>query len=261
MKVLPKLQLLLIILGLVVAWQPQQAYALKVGVITDIHAGHAKIRDYHKFTPRNIIYPRQYKPYLSKVIKNFQSQGVEAIVLNGDATSSDSLKYAQQVKKMVNSVGIENFWVAGNHEGKKIIRTYFTQGNYYFTDRSGWRLIFLDSSTSGKPATMGGVDQVQMDWLRATIADAPGSVVVFMHHPLFMLRSGIPDGLYAGYADLENIFSESGKVKYVISGHVHTLNQYTRTLNGVEYITNTPLTLKGRLGSYQIIDLPSPPTD
>jgi 3',5'-cyclic AMP phosphodiesterase CpdA len=187
-----------------------------------------------------------------------KSQEVDIVVFNGDNTNKDTPSYASNLLKMANASGMEALWVRGNHDLRKTSKYYFKCSyniSHYYVDRSGWRIIVLDSNYS-KPNGWGGIDDPQVEWLKTVITEATGSVIVFMHHPIFMINEKRPDEIYPGYTYLESVLSASGKVQYVISGHVHVLNQFSKSLNGVQYYTNIPLNLMGRIGSYQILDLP-----
>lgn len=236
---------------------PCQTRAYKIGVISDIHAGSNFVRDYRKIARYNILYPKRYKKYLPKALAEMKAQGVETVVINGDITNKDTPRFAKDVIKKVRASGPDALWAKGNHDLRKTSKYYFNGDYYFYVDRGGWRIVVLDSNYD-KPNGWGGLDDQQMDWLEETINEARGSVIVFMHHPIFMITENRPDEIHRGYIDLEKIFSESGKVKYVVSGHVHLPYQFEKNLNGVQYYSNIPLNLKGHPGSYQIIDLPSP---
>lgn len=237
---------------------PCQVFAYRIGIVTDIHAGNNFKRDYQKMSSHNFLYPAKYSKEFPKVLAEMKSKGVETFIALGDNTNKDTPKYAKSLIKMTANSGLDTLWVRGNHDLRKTSKYYFADFNryYYSVDRGGWRFIVLDSN-KGKPNGWGGLDPHQLEWVKETINSAPGPVIVFMHHPIFMITERMPDTIFPGYLDLERTFSESGKVKYVISGHAHVLNQYSKELNGVQYYADIPLTLKGRMGSYQIIDLPS----
>ena len=236
---------------------PCQALAYKIGVVTDIHAGSNFVRNYKKQARYNILYPKRYKKVLPKVLAEMKAQGVEAVIMNGDNTNKDTPKHAKNIIKIAQNSGLETFWVRGNHDLRKTSKYYFNGSYYYYVDRGGWRIVVLDSNYN-KPNGWGGVDSQQLNWLRETIAGTEEPIIVFMHHPIFMITDKRPDDVHPGYVELEKIFSENGKVKYVISGHAHLPYQFSKSLNGVQYYANIPLTLKGCLGNYQVIDLPAP---
>ncbi|MFH1183125.1 MAG: metallophosphoesterase, partial [Candidatus Moraniibacteriota bacterium] len=203
----------------------------------------------------NILYPKRYKKLLPQVFADMKAQGVESVVMNGDITNKDTPGFARNVRKIAFASGLDILWTRGNHDLRKTSKYYFPGGSYYYyEDRGDWRIIVLDSNYI-KPNGWGGVDDPQVEWLKIAVAEASGSVIVFMHHPIFMINEKRPDDIYPGYTYLESALSESGKVKYVISGHVHLPYQFGKSLNDVQYYANIPLALKGHLNSYQVIDL------
>lgn len=114
-----------------------------------------------------------------------------------------------------------------------------SQGYYYF-DRKGVRFISLDANYEADDDdshyAAGGfsyqdtyIPPAQRAWLTATLASAPGKVVVFCHQRL-ELQVGAN---YVKNADaVRSIIAASGKVIAVLMGHAHT--------NSLTYIDNIP---------------------
>jgi len=251
-----KKKILFLLFGLLIFIGPQISWAFKVAVITDIHAGGSKVRNRSTKIQSNIVHPRWYKGYLTKVIRGIKASGISTVIVTGDITNNDSTRYSNKVKAITKKSGLAYIWVKGNHEGKKTTKIFLPQGNnYYYQDLNNWRFIILNSNENFIKSS-GFIGPVQYDWISQTIESSPYPVVVAMHHPIFNISLQKPDEILSGYQDLEKIFSESGKVKYVLAGHVHVTQQFSKELNGVQYFVNSPLTIKGNPGTFQILDLP-----
>lgn len=235
---------------------PKELLAFKIGIVTDIHAGKNGISRKSEYNRQNKILSSRYKPLFRKVITRIRQEGGEMIFTTGDNTSEGKKVHANNLLKIAKDTKMTTFWSKGNHDGGKVAKLLFPNGNYYFTQKDNWRIIVLDSNEGENNNTKGGLGQPQMDWLRARIEETDKNILIVMHHPIFMLRSGFMDQIYPEYEELERVFSQSGKVKYVIAGHVHVASQFSKVLNGVSYFVNTPLALNKHLGGFQIIDLP-----
>ena len=235
---------------------PKNTLAFKLGIITDIHAGNKNVDRESEYNKANKLLAKQYAPYFKRALNQLKLQGVETFLTTGDNTSGNSSKYAKNLIKIAARSGLETFWGKGNHDGSKTSRYFFPNGSYSFVDKNNWRIIFLDSNQGVNNNTVGGINDSQIEWLKAKIAETSDSVLIVMHHPIFRIRDSLPDEVYPEYSRLEGALSESGKVKYVISGHAHLAYQFSKNLNGVQYYINPPLTIKKHLGGYQILDLP-----
>lgn len=106
--------------------------------------------------------------------------------------------------------------------------------DYWSIDLDGWQLIGLNAQLSAT----GSVDEAeQMDWLEARIATGNGSVVLFLHKPLF--RNGHADT----EAHIRYVPAEPRRklvellmrrpLKAIFSGHVH--QDRSIMVDGVEH--------------------------
>jgi 3',5'-cyclic AMP phosphodiesterase CpdA len=161
------------------------------------------------------------------------------------------------MKALLQKYKVEAFWVMGNHDGKVSLRNLFPGGQTsYFVDQDGWRLVVIDTNVcKSLKESQGCITAEKLEWVREVITSSEVPVVVAMHHPIFKFIQNLPGEVFDGYKELEKVFSESGKVKYVLSGHAHVDKLYSSELNNVTYYTNPPLCLKGNLGNYQVIEI------
>lgn len=121
---------------------------------------------------------------------------------------------------------------------------------YRSFDRNGWHFTVLDSvRTDGGDGYFAKLEDEQMEWLKGDLAAVPAGtpVLVCSHIPILTLtvlgRDQLnkdnkidlsPGSQHVDCFDLHTLFRESGKVKLVLSGHIHRLDDCT--LDGVRYI-------------------------
>jgi 3',5'-cyclic AMP phosphodiesterase CpdA len=136
------------------------------------------------------------------------------------------------------SPGIPLYHVAGNHdvdnaptpESLAAYERIFGPDHYTFSYQgpAGLTGIVLNSTVIHTPANVSDQYAEQDRWLRQELNAARGSgarhVLVFQHHPWFLVSAGEPDQYYniplSRRTPLLALFHESG-VKYLVSGHYH----------------------------------------
>ncbi|MFZ2882495.1 MAG: hypothetical protein WA019_05465, partial [Candidatus Moraniibacteriota bacterium] len=115
---------------------------------------------------------------------------------------------------------------------------------YYFFDTKKTRIIILNlTDEENKP------DEKQLLWLKERLTETNLNIIIAMHIPIIDYDKEI---LLSKFEELEIILRESGKVKIVISGSLHKEKDFF--LNGIQYKTVFPFTLKDHEGSYYVIE-------
>lgn len=243
----------------------------KIGIITDIHAAGRDIR--RASNVDNIVHPNDYVTVLPETLDRIKNDGADAVIDLGDHTNNSSKKHAENIRRMVEKSGLTPIWVKGNHdsdghedddEGEfleskendetNIMRVLGAPGRYYYLDRDDWRIIVLDSSEEpGEVFYQGGLSNEQIEWLKPLLK-TDKEILIAIHHPIFDKETR--EYVYPIYENLEKMLSESGNVRYVVSGHWHT-PYWEKEYNGIKYFGITALTLEGQTGFYKIIELPS----
>jgi 3',5'-cyclic AMP phosphodiesterase CpdA len=127
------------------------------------------------------------------------------------------------------------YHVAGNHDVEntptpQTIAAYTAQfgPDHYAFDAGNVRGIVLDSSLIAAPQQAREAFDEQERWLRAELAraraDGVRHIVVFQHHPWFLLHPGEPDDYFniplARRTPYLKLLEESG-VQYLFAGHYH----------------------------------------
>jgi 3',5'-cyclic AMP phosphodiesterase CpdA len=239
------------------------AEAFSVGIVADIHAGNKEIISKNR---ERGYFPAHYCQNLEGIKKS----GVDYILTLGDNTLNGTKTEAFKILNCLE--GHDVIWTKGNHD-KEVAWQYFNTPNYYSKDFGKWKIIVLDSSKMD-PGGSGGFYQEQLFWLKDQLYNSE-NVLIAMHHNMFRYRPLFrnPPGLenifsvgknpywnpeimevYPQYRIFKNILEESGKVRYVYSGHVHGRNGCNK-INGIEYCSVPALSLKDSEGYFAVLQL------
>lgn len=231
-----------IILGIFFfAWEKTRP--LTVGLITDIHAGNAKHRN---FGEGNELEPRNYCQNMNKVFKDAKADFYIAL---GDITLDGGPVEARMASDCAKKAGKEIIWARGNHDDN---RAWEELGlpNYYFKDKGDWRIIVLYDSVSDAKWG-GGLDDGQIDWLEKSL-DTDKKIIIAQHHPLWGTKDN-PDTANVApginFNKEAEILSRHPNVKYVFSGHTH-LDNFCVSKDSYTYCRIYALGLKDHEGGY-----------
>jgi len=140
-------------------------------------------------------------------------------------------------------------YVVGNHDvydlsKDQILAATGTESTYYSFDLGSFHFVILDAQFDksendyGHIAWMvqGLIPTVEMDWLRADLADSGLPTLVFVHQPLdsdFALLAGGPP--IFNHLAVRDVLAADGDVVAVFSGHAHDSN-YSE-IEGIHYLT------------------------
>ncbi len=117
--------------------------------------------------------------------------------------------------------------------GKKIFKNRIGEP-YYSFNYGGWHFLVLDSVEEGDSVTYkGGVDSVQMDWIRNDLAGTRPEVpiIVSVHIPFFSMETQIfrgvmePNPVWAVINNANEVLElfKDHNLKLVLQGHQHIL--------------------------------------
>jgi predicted MPP superfamily phosphohydrolase len=193
---------------------------ITVGIVTDIHAGPEK--DSHKEIGNEnaIVHPADYKNNLKPLI---DSKPDLIITLGDNVDDNDKCHpYADDLKLLLSKFNA--LWGKGNHD--KDCFPVFSGQNYHYQDynNAGWRVIMLDDDID--------IDPNELSWLKEALK-TDKKVLIATHVPFFS-PSRDENKLLPQYTDAEKAISESGNVKYVFTGHLHS-RLWDKVYNGVHY--------------------------
>lgn len=177
------------------------------------------------------------------------------VVITGDLThrqgdSAQIAEFRRIAAQLDRSIPLYN--VAGNHDVALPLspaslaayrRVYGP--DYFAFDAHGIRGIVINSSLIKEPTLAPAESETQTRWLRSTLAAAKARgqrIVIFQHHPWFLVRADEPDQYYnlplATRRDFLDLLEKSG-VTHVFAGHYHR-NAFA-TDGALEMVTTGPV--------------------
>jgi Calcineurin-like phosphoesterase len=240
---------LLFIIILAVMAIPTTSQAFTLNVTSDIHAGKQKTRNYTKYTPGNVIYPKKGESFF----KAFLNRPGDIYLALGDNsnTCGDAKKYDQKLAKAVAKSGKRVYFGYGNHDCDKGYK-YLSSSKNYVVDRDDWRIIVLNSEEKDS-AVGGGFSDAQMDWFEKQL-DTDRKVVVAASKPAFDKTYTVPKPTFERFL---SIVKKHENVKHVLGGdyHVYHFMKEYEEYPGVKFHAVQSLTLKGSQGRYLSLEL------
>jgi Icc protein len=149
----------------------------------------------------------------------------DAIVATGDLTQDGSEASYARLRALLLQTGLPNFALPGNHDSVENMESVLAGDRIQIDpvhEIGGWRLVMLDSHIDGK--SHGTLDQAQVSILEDALATADGPVVACMHHGPDA-RCADPGCHLHDDGALRDILSGSDKVRVLLGGHTHMVNE------------------------------------
>ncbi len=168
------------------------------------------------------------------------SPHIDAVMITGDLADGGSTEDYELVKDILSPIKVPIFAVPGNHDARigfqKAFKNQlpFLSGPKldYVTICGNVRIIALDTLIEGQ--IYGGLDDEQISWLAALLAETTDLLtVILMHHPAFPSAITKLDqmALQDGYSKFEKLISSFTRPLRILSGHIH--RPYQTLWNGV----------------------------
>lgn len=169
---------------------------------------------------------------LERALEAVRATGIrpDAIVFTGDLTDlgePDAYRaLRERVEPFAASLGAPLVWVAGNHDERPAMREglFDAVGSQEpitgVWDLRGLRLIALDTTVPGWHH--GDLDDDQLDWLRAELAEpAPLGTLLALHHPPLPSHVPLFDILELRGQDRFAAVIAGTDVRGILAGHLH----------------------------------------
>lgn len=209
--------------------------AVRFGMVTDCH--------YADAAPKGSRHYRQSLDKLAECVDVMNAADVDFVVELGDfkdqntpPTEESTLAYLEKIEAVFQGFKGSTYHVLGNHDTDSISKEQFLsrvhntsiepERSYYSFDRGNVRFIVLDANfrADGTPYGYGNfnwadanIPLAEMDWLRKTLAEAPGHCIVFTHQ----LLHGKGNTVANNAAEVCRTLASSNKVLAVFEGHHH----------------------------------------
>jgi len=146
---------------------------------------------------------------------------LDALVITGDlADHGRPDEYAAFVASL--PAQVPTLVVPGNHDVRAHVPGAPAEGPVNrLLDVGDLRVVGLDSSIPGRDE--GLLDPATLEFARAAIAEAPGRVLLAMHHPSIRVGNAYADGMGLTNPEaLAALITSSPAVIGCLTGHVHT---------------------------------------
>ena len=221
----------------------------RFGIVTDCHYADADVAGTRFY--------RESLDKLSECVELMNAEKVDFLIELGDFKDQNSppveqktLSYLQAVEEVFQEFSGPTYHVLGNHDLDSISKMQFlarventnidSGRSYYSFDVNGLHCIVLDANyrTDGAGYDHGNFDWTdanipsgELDWLKQDLAEAPGSVIVFIHQ----LLDGVGSVYVKNAAQVRQVLQASGKPLAVFQGHHHS-GSYSSS-DGIPYYT------------------------
>jgi len=162
-------------------------------------------------------------------------------ILAGDLADLGQPEAYRYLKTIIARMPIPVHITLGNHDDRPAFLDVFGEGFTAATgkvdkviDAKGYRLILLDSSEPGR--VDGVLEAIQIDWLRARLAEAiDRPVIVVLHHNANALHIESDDIRILEPDAFVAALKTHPHIRQVIAGHVHLTS--TATWHGLAFTT------------------------
>lgn len=162
-------------------------------------------------------------------------------IIAGDLADLGEEAAYHRLKALTDQITIPTHITLGNHDDRPTFLAVFGQDMAAETgkvdhviDLKGYRIIILDSSEPGR--VDGVLTAVQMDWLRARLAEAMGRpVIVVLHHNANALHIEADTIKLLDDAPFITALKTHDDIRQVIAGHVHLTS--TAIYHGLPFTT------------------------
>jgi len=160
------------------------------------------------------------------VIKNIEGCHPDLIVITGDLAYKYSEKESYLwLKDFLREKSLNIIFIPGNHDSPKLISGIFSLGNdfkngeiYFELQVEGFVLLFLDTSTEI-------LTEKQLKYIKeADRISCEKSLILFVHHPLFLCDCKFMDASYPlrNIPEVEEVLFSCRNIKAIFSGHYHS---------------------------------------
>lgn len=153
----------------------------------------------------------------------------DLILHTGDLTDFGTPEEYEQLKAIVQPLGVQMYAIPGNHDDREAMRQAFARDGYlpssrflhYAIDHGTLRVLGLDTLVPGQGG--GALCGDRLAWLDATLGQRPEvPTLVMMHHPPFLTGIAHMDRIgLDGREGFAAVMRRHEQVRAILCGHVH----------------------------------------
>jgi len=217
---------------------------LRIGFITDTHIISTQYAN--GIIQINDEYRKRMEYFIRQMNNGFAPN---FILVNGDVIEGTKrpaeigMEELSQCRDIFNQTSIKKYWIVGNHDLRSVTKSQWKESlGIDYTSKSfevgDYKIIIVDGNfynkdgldvAPGKSFASGALSETQKEWLKKELESSDKQKVVFIHQPLYSLRTTL-----RGASEIRSMFSQNNVVA-VFSGHTEEL--LTVDLDGVKYVT------------------------
>jgi len=222
---------------------------VRFGYITDCHYAAHLADSYGRRYSQGLVKMRAFAAAMRELKPDFVVEGGDFKDLG--RTPEESLRYVAEIEREFAACGLPRYHVVGNHDQDNLSKEEFlgavaNEGQdaaraYYAFEKGGVKFIVLDACYryDGQPYCRGNfhwreafLPAEQIEFLKAELASAKGPCVPLVHQQL----DAEDDTCIRNAAEVRAILKASGKVRFVVQGHLH--EGAFREIDGIGYVTS-----------------------
>ena len=129
---------------LVICLIPIEVHAMKVGFVADIHAGKEKVRNRVREGNGNIVFPKFYKLWLTRVFIWMKNDGADLVISLGDNVNTKENSDANDLAKFIKKKKVDVKWAKGNHDSRiSLLELYHGRNIIHLTKKGGDSLSWI----------------------------------------------------------------------------------------------------------------------
>lgn len=179
---------------------------------------------------------------LEKIRQRAVANNVDMVIHVGDFCHGPSKM--MDVVEQYHSFPMPVYHTTGNHEYdlntlEEVIKAYKLKNTYYYFDKKGFRFIVIDTNNMRidgklvhyengnyfkvpKNGDVAAIGKEQMQWIEETVMSSIYPCVIFSHHSLERIDSGLSEKEMKELWDmLDRVNSDKQRVLMAINGHHH----------------------------------------
>src|SRR3954466_6374470 len=191
----------------------------RIGHLSDTH-----------FTASGVLHDIPTAPALAAALEALEQLPIDALAHTGDVVDAGEPEaYAAMraaTAQVVARTGWPVAWAVGNHDVRRSLREHLLglapteEPLDTVQDVRGLRLVALDTSIPGR--VEGGLEDEQLEWLRAVLAEPPEHrTVLAPHHPPLPVEVTAMARLHLTGQDRLAAVLGGTDVRAVLGGHLH----------------------------------------
>ena len=188
------------------------------------------LTDTHLIADAGNLYGTNPKERLQQAVAHMlESQpDAHALVITGDLTHYGHDDAYRHLRECLAPVSIPVYPILGNHDHRARFQTHFPEVGrdengfvQYTADFNGSLAIFLDTNEPG--VSWGVFCEQRAAWLRQQLEQSDRPVLLFMHHPFFLIGIHSMDAisLLESGPFLAAIAGHEQRIRHVFFGHIH----------------------------------------